>query len=327
MRSFFTVVLGVLLLLVAWSCLYTVDRTEFVYLTQFGKHLATFDGSQEDQAGLHVKWPWPVQSVLRFDRRLQAFDLPPAEMLTHDPKGGTIDKTLTLDAYVCWRIPGADAVERFVRTVGTLDLARSLLTQRIGSDLGAIVGQMELSDLINDQPGLVDRKREELRRRLLSSPAVDGVETKGLQQRALEEYGIEIVDIRVRRLNHPPQVRQAIFDRIISERNKKVAYYRSEGQKQAENIKSDSDRKIAELQAITAANTQRIRGEADAEATRILNEAQALDPQFYAFLKKLEEYQRILGDNKTMLLLSSHRELFDLLFSPPKPGMPAKPPK
>src|SRR5262249_24540439 len=148
-----------------------------------------------------------------------------------------------------------------------------------------------------------------------------------LQQRALEEYGIEIVDIRVRRLNHPPQVRQAIFDRIISERNKKVAYYRSEGQKQAENIKSDSDRKIAELQATTAANTQRIRGEADAEAVRILNEAQALDPQFYAFLKKLEEYQRILGDNKTMLLLSSHRELFDLLFSPPKPGMPAKPPK
>jgi membrane protease subunit HflC len=326
MRTFVTLLLTVLLVLAWWSCLFTVDRTEFVYLTEFGKHLRTFDGSKDDQAGLHVKWPWPVQSVLRFDRRLQAFDLPPAEMLTHDPKGGTIDKTLTLDAYVCWRIPDAAAVERFVRTVGTLDLARSLLTQRVGSDLGAIVGQMELSELINDQPGVVDRQREELRRRLLTSAAGDA-DARGLQQRALDEYGIEIVDIRVRRLNHPPQVRQAIFDRIISERNKKVAYYRSEGQKQAENIKSDSDRKVAELQATSAANAQRIRGEADAAAHSILNEAQALDPQFYTFLKKLEEYQRILGDNKSMLLLSSHRELFDLLFSPPKPGTPAKPPK
>ena len=90
--------------ILAQLCLYTVDRTEFVYVTQFGRHIATLDGASDDEAGLHVKWPWPVQAVLRLDRRLQAFELPGAELLTRDPKGNTIDKTLTLDAYVCWRI-------------------------------------------------------------------------------------------------------------------------------------------------------------------------------------------------------------------------------
>src|SRR5437588_2185684 len=83
------------------TSLFTVDRTEFVYLTQFGRHVATYDGARTDEAGLHFKLPSPLQSVLRLDRRLQYFDLPGAELLTHDPRGKTIDKTLTVDAYVC----------------------------------------------------------------------------------------------------------------------------------------------------------------------------------------------------------------------------------
>src|SRR5688572_1281332 len=94
---------------VAWLSLFTVDRSEFVYVTQFGRHVATYDGADEQQAGLHLKWPWPIQSVQRLDRRLQYFDLPGAELLTRDAKGNTIDKTLTLDAYVCWRIADASA--------------------------------------------------------------------------------------------------------------------------------------------------------------------------------------------------------------------------
>src|SRR5271165_4657923 len=81
------------------TSLFTVDRTEFVYLTQFGRPVATFDGL--DEAGLHFKLPSPIQSVQRIDRRLQYFDLPGTELLTHDPRGKTIDKTLTVDAYVC----------------------------------------------------------------------------------------------------------------------------------------------------------------------------------------------------------------------------------
>ena len=190
---------------------------------------------------------------------------------------------------------------------------------------------MELDDLISTDtttgdhgnPVLrVDAKREKLKKTLLDEGE------PSLRTTALDDYGIEIVDVRLRRTNHPPAVRQAIFDRIISEREKKSADYRSEGEKQAADIKSASDRKVAELRTEADAEALRLRGHADAEADRIRADAARQDPQFYAFLKKLEDYQRILGDNKTMLLLSTHRDLFDTLFNPPNPSgpPPAAPP-
>jgi modulator of FtsH protease HflC len=295
---------------------FTVDRTEFVYLTQFGRHVATFDGADDAQAGLHFRLPWPIQSVQRFDRRLQYFDLPGAELLTRDAKRNTIDKTLTIDAYVCWRIADAPAVDRFIRSVGGIDGARPVLGQRLNSELGAAVGKMELDELVSTEPGRVDDKREELRKQLLEGGS------QPLRRTALEEWGVEIVDVRLRRTNHPPAVRQAIFDRIISEREKKSADYRSEGERQAADIKSASDRKVSELRTGAEADAVRLRGQADAAADRIRADAARQDPQFYTFLKKLEDYQRILGDNKSTLLLSTHREMFDTLFNPPNPSAP-----
>src|SRR5436305_14737159 len=110
------IALSVLLL---WSTttLFTVDQAEFAYVTQFGRPVATLDGAAD--AGLHLKLPWPVQSVQRLDRRVQLFDLPPAELLTHDPQGRTIDRTLTVEAYVAWRAARADGAGRFLRAVGT----------------------------------------------------------------------------------------------------------------------------------------------------------------------------------------------------------------
>jgi modulator of FtsH protease HflC len=313
--------LGIVIVLARFT-LFTVDRSEFVYLTQFGRHVGTFDGAKEDEAGLHLKWPWPVQSVQRLDRRLQYFDLPGAELLTRDAKGNTIDKTLTIDAYVCWRIDdGKDGVDRFLRSVGTPDGARAILGQRINSELGAAVGRLELDDLVSTEPGKVDARREALRNQLL-----DGGPSP-LRETARREYGIDVVDIRLRRTNHPAAVQQAIFARIVSERNKKVADYRSEGERVAADIKSTGERRVAELKSSAEAEAIRLRGQADAESDRIRNEAAAKDPQFYTFLRKLEEYQRILGDNKTMLLLSTHRELFDTLFQPPTPGVTAPPSK
>jgi membrane protease subunit HflC len=296
---------------------FTVDRTEFVYLTQLGRHVRTYDGANDKDAGLHLKWPWPVQSVQRLDRRLQYFDLPGAEVLTRDSKGKTIDKTLTIDGYVCWRIDDAPGgVDRFIRKVGTTEGARAILGQRINSELGAAVGNMELDDLVSVVPDKVKDKREALRKELLDGGATP------LRESARRDYGIEVVDVRLRRTNHPAAVQQAIFARIVSERNKKVADYRSKGEQEAADIKSKSDRRVAELKSQADADAIRLRGQADAEADRIRNEAAAKDPQFYAFLRKLEEYQRILGDNKTMLLLSTHRELFDTLFQPPTPEKP-----
>jgi membrane protease subunit HflC len=310
------------LALFARLCLFTVDRTEFVYLTQFGRHVETFDGADPAQAGLHLKWPWPVQSVQTLDRRLQFFDLPGSELLTRDPKRNTIDKTLTIDAYVCWRIADREGVDRFLRSVGTPAGAQAILGQRINSQLGAVIGERELDDLISDKPRRVEDARKEIRQKLMEVSNNGG---PSLVAAAEAEYGIKVVDVRLRRFNHPPAVREAIFERIRSERQKKVADYQSEGERLAADIKSAGERRVSELKSQAEAEALRLRGQAEAEADRIRNEAARQDPQFYAFLKKLEDYRRILGDNKSVLLLSTHREMFDALFNPPVPVSPAPP--
>jgi modulator of FtsH protease HflC len=321
------VLAGLLLVLgLASSSVYTVDRAEYVYLTQFGRHVVTHDGATD--AGLHVKWPWPVQSVQRFDQRLQVFDLPGTELLTHDPKGRTIDRTLTVDAYVCWRVAGADGVDRFIRTVGTPERARAVLGQRVGSRLGAEIGNLSLDDLISVAPAAaVEERMERLRRRLLDGrgDAAGGGTAESLKELARDAYGVELVDVRLRRFNHPAQVRDAIFDRIRSERNKKVADYQSEGAKLAEDIKSLAEREARDLLTEARSKEQRLRREAEVKADAIRNQAHAKDREFYAFLQKLEAYQRMLGDSKDVLLLSSKHEMFDLLLKPPRPT-PAAPP-
>ena len=299
------------LLWVALSSPFTVDATEYAYLTQFGRRIDVFDGGDSSQAGLHFKWPWPVESVQRIDRRLQTFDLAGAELLTRDPEGKTIDKTLTIDAYVCWRVAGGDGADRFVRTLGSIDSAQLILGQRISSELGAAIAELELDDLVSTDSARVDRQRETLRTRLL-----DGG-TPSLKTTALKDYGIEMIDIRLRRTNHPAAVRDAIFDRIRSERAKKEADYLSEGDRLASQIRSAAESEVTIMKADAEAKALELRGQAEAEGDRIRNEAQRLDPSFYSMLRKLDDYQRILGDGKSTLLLSTHRELFDLLYAPP----------
>jgi membrane protease subunit HflC len=292
------------------TCFYTVDRTEYVYLTQFGKHVDTFDGRIDNEAGLHFKWPFPIQSVQRLDRRLQYFDLPGAEVMTRDEERNTIDKTLTIDAYVCWEIPDAKAVDQFVKTVGTTEGAKNLLTQQLGSRLGAAVGQMRMNDLVSTDAGKegrrVDEKRDELRARLLSQVA-----------KAETDYGIRVVDVRLRRTNHPESVRRSIYDRIVSERDKLAQAYTSEGDRLAGDIASASDKRISKLKTRAEAESVRMKGQADARADKIRSDAQKQDPEFYAFLKKLDAYKQFLGDNKSLLFLSTDRKIFDLLNNPP----------
>src|SRR5215471_15542391 len=155
MKRFLLLVLVLLLWLS--SALYVVDQADFVFVTQFGRPVATFDGSVD--AGLHFKYPWPIQSVQRIDRRLQSFDLPPAELLTHDPQGKTIDKTMTVEAFVCWRIADKEGVDRFVRSVGTPEQAQVLLGQRVAGRLGAAISSMPLDELIQvATPDVVSRR-------------------------------------------------------------------------------------------------------------------------------------------------------------------------
>ena len=317
---------GVLIaMLLASSACFSVDRSEYVYVTEFGKPIATYEGVSE--GGLHFKWPWPVQSVQRLDHRLQVFDLPGAELLTRDPNQKTIDKPLTTSAYVCWRILDKEGVDRFIRAVGTPERAEAILGQEISSRLGAEIGNMKMEDLISIVPARqAEERMNRLSQRLLGPDAENSGE-QSLRDKARRAYGIELVDIRLRRFNYPAQVRDAIFDRIRSERNRKVADYQNEGNKKAKDIQSQAEYKERIILADARAKDQRLRGQAEADADRIRNEAQSKDAAFYTFLKQLSEYQRILGDNKTVLLMSSNRDIFNLLFKPPPPSAGTTTPK
>ena len=308
--------LVILLIAIARFSLYTVDAAEYVYVTVLGQPTATYAGAAaDDGAGLRVGWPWPIQQAQRLDRRLQLFDLPEVEQLTNDPQGKTIDKILTIKAYVCWKISDADAVDRFVKGIGSTDRARAFLAPRINSQLGAAIGQRSMDDLVNtaDDPKtgkkLVEITAETLRKELLDK----------LQGPLRAEYGIDLVDIRLSRFNHPFNVRDSIFNRIRSERSQQVAKYQSEGERQASNILSAAEQEVREKIAQAKSEEAKTRADADTESARIRNQAQSQDPEFYAFLKKMEILQSVLGDQKTMLLLSTHRPMFESLFTPPRP--------
>lgn len=301
--------------LVLWlrTAAYPVDVTEFAYVTRFGDPVATWDGGTD--AGLHFKLPWPIDSTLRVDRRLQLADLPAVETLTRDPAARTVDKTITVDAYVSWRVPDAAAADRFVRTVGTPDQARRVLAPRIAGRLAAVVGTMPPDDFISvADDAAVEARAERLRRQLLGE---DGT-GEPLREAVRAEYGIEIVDLRVRRFGYPEAVRAGIADRIRSERARKVADYDSDGRKRAADVLSAAEKEARTVEAEAKARQRVIEGRADAEADRLRNDAHAKDPQFYAFLQKLKAYQTMLGDTRDVLLLSAKHPLFDLLLNPPR---------
>ena len=306
MRRFaLRVLLPIAIVLWLRSALYSVDYSEFAYVTRFGEPVLTQDGRTD--AGLHLKWPWPVDAVLRIDGRMQAFDLPAVESLTRDATTKTVDKTLAVDAFMTWRIPDAAAADRFIRTVGTAEQAKRILGPRINGRLAAIISTMPLDDLIAvADEAKIDERTERLRVQLLSD-----------RDRVRADYGIEIVDLRVRRFSYPEAVRASIAERIRSERARKVADYESEGRKMAADIASAAEKDARNIEAQARAKKQVIEGQADVDADRIRNEAHAKDPEFYTFLQKLKAYQTMLSETRDVLLLSSQHPLFDLLLSPP----------
>jgi membrane protease subunit HflC len=349
-KGFAITVAALVLLGLASSTAFTVDRADYVYRTRFGRHVASYDGRSD--AGLHWKWPWPIEAVIRLDSRLQFFDLREQQLPTREANSTTPDKMLMIGAYVCWRIAGSDesgdGVDRFVRTVSTGERARSILEQRILSRLGAEVGKMSMEQFLSvmvdsridkhlDRLFLagggtltaaftacrIDLQLEQLRGRLLGSDArgmvVPGPESS-LKQLVRQDYGIELVDIRLRRYNYPASVRPEIVARIISEREKKAAEHTSDGMKLAVDIESAARRQARDIDTQARAQEKRLKEEAAVKADAIRNEAHAKDPEFYTFLQKLDAYQTMLSGSRDVLLLSSQHELFDLLLKPPRIG-------
>jgi membrane protease subunit HflC len=277
------VAVGLLALAALARSVVIVDQAESVYITEFGRPIRLIA-----DPGLHFKWPH--QSRRGFDRRLQV-DAPPArEMLTRDKKN------LEVAWYVGWRIGDVD---RFLRSVRTLPDASARLEDMAASVLAAELGGRDLADLVKlgDDSAL--------------ATLMDRVAAR-VGEQAGREYGVAVVDCRLRRLNYPEEVRTAVFEQIRSERRRVAAATRAEGESQARQVRSAADRERAQLVAEAEADAARLVGEGEAEATRIANEAHAADPSFYQFLKTLEAY-RVALDKKTTLVLSTESPFLKLL--------------
>jgi membrane protease subunit HflC len=336
-RALFATILG----LVA-TCVIFVDEREAVIVERFGSIVRVYD--LPDDRGAHFKLPWPIDVARRFDRRVQLFTPAVREMFTSDKKN------VTVDVYVCWRIAqpsdhsasgdlssGAGPIDRldrpvvrFYRGLGSSDVAEARLESRVRSILTTALGQVELSQLLSarnseqgpakNEAGALDRLSETLREETIRR----GSESQSLRDR----LGIEIVDLRITRLNLPQGNQQAVFDRMRSERKKIADRYRSAGLAENQMIKSQADRQYNELLAKTRADAERIRGAAEAEAVRVLNAAHSQDPEFYAMLAALDAYRKILNE-RTTLVLSASSSMLKLLTDgiPELKSRPESPPR
>jgi membrane protease subunit HflC len=320
MRRFRFYSIPLLLILVLWgqTALYTVDQAEFVYVTRFGEPVAVHDGASA--AGLHLKWPAPIESVRRLDRRLQSIDLPAIEALTRDTNERDVGKTLAVDAFVCWRIPDAVAADRFLRTVGTVEQARRLLTPRINGRLTALVGNVPLQELFGlATDAAIEARAESARRKLLGVERIGPNDTdEPLADAVLRDYGIQLVDVRLRRLNYPESALPSIVESIKEQRNEKVIRIETVGQQAYTKIVEDAKLKAAEIEKRAATERKIISEQADRKAAEIRLAAYAIDEKFSIFWKKLKTYQDAWSRTGDALLLSGKHPLFDLMLRPPQ---------
>lgn len=281
----------------AQSCLFVVDVTQFAVVTRLGKLRKVV--LAEDR-GLHAKLPAPVETVTKLDARIQVLDLPQAEYLTNDKTN------VTVETYCVWRI--GDPL-KFLQTVATPKGAEARLGILIGSELGAALGGVPFVRLVSteaDQNRLTD---------------VLGGITKTTATEA-DRYGIQILDVRVKRLNFPDQNQSSVFDRMRAERDRIAKRFRSEGEEESLKIRAEADQEKARILAEARADAERVRGQGEAESTRIFGEALAKDPDFYRYLRTLQAYRKIL-DAQTTLILPGDSELMRLLTR----GQPGEAPK
>jgi membrane protease subunit HflC len=268
------------LVLLAWLTLFSVRETEFALITQFGRPVETVT-----DAGLHAKWFF--QSATYFDRRLRVYDPRPSEFLTRDKKN------LVIESYVAWRIRDP---QHFVETVGDPVSAEMRLHDIVWSGLSAVLGTHDLDAIV--APNAASVQADSFLDQLT---AVTGAA-------ALSQYGIEIVDVRIKRLNLPEQNKQSVYARMRAERQRIARQYRAEGEEQALRIRADADRQRDEILSAAYREAEKTRGEGDAASTRIYSQAYSRNPKFYKLVRTLESYKKIL-DDKTTAILSSDSEL------------------
>ena len=276
------VVLIVIFILLINSA-YRVFETEQIQITKFGAPIKTVT-----EPGLNFKIPF-IEKLHVFEKRLLDYDSAPTEILTQDKK------TLIVDNYAKWRI--TDPL-KFMKTVKNIPGAQTRLDDIIYSEVRTELGKHLFHQIISGQ-------RSEIMEKV----------TRSSNDKA-QEYGIEVVDVRIKRADLPPENERAVYERMDAERKRIANRYRSEGEEKALEIRAETDKQAVIIMAQAEKKAQEIRGEGDAEATRIYAGAFERNQNFYSFWRTLQAYEKSM-DSTTTLILSPDAEFFNYLWKTP----------
>jgi len=269
---------------------FQVDLTEYVVVTQFGKPVRAVT-----DPGLHWKLPDPIQSIQRFDNRLAVFLPSKAEFLTKDKKN------IIVESYPAWKI--IKPVE-FLKTVKDVPGAQARLSDIVSSELGVAFGKYDLTSLVT-----IDKNNMKL------TEMMDAIIRNTNDK--VKEYGISVVDVRVKVLSFPEKNKLSVFQRMRAEREKIARKYRSEGSEEASKIRAQADKEKTIILSKAYETAQKLKGEGDAQAIRIYADAFQKDPEFYEFLRSLQAYEKFI-DNKTTAILSTDADILKYFASPKK---------
>jgi len=297
-------------LLIVADTVYTVSETDQVVITQFGEPM----GGPVNTAGIHLKTPF-IQKANYFEKRWLEWEGDPNQIPTRDKK------YIWFYTYARWRI--SDPLVFFQRVRDERG-AHSRLDDIIDGETRNVIANIDLIEVVRTTNRAFENTEESSI--LETSEMIVKIQTgrKKIAHLILEkaskitpEYGIELRDVQIKRINYVDEVQQKVFDRMIAERKRIASKYRSEGDGKSAEIRGQKEKELKRIQSEAYMKAQQIKGKADAEATKIYAQAYNLDPEFYQFLKTLETYRTSL-DAETWLLLSTDSEFFKFLKGPGK---------
>jgi len=281
-------------LIVGYSSVFTVAQTEQVLVVRLGEPIRVVI-----EPGLNFKAPF-IDTVISIDKRILDLENPSQEVIASD------QKRLVVDAFARYRIKNA---LRFYQSVGSIQAANIQLTTLLNASLRRVLGEVTFITVVRDQrEALMARIREQL------DHEADG-------------YGIQVVDVRIRRADLPEQNSQAVYQRMQTERQREAAEFRAQGGQKAQEIRSNADREATVIVAEANSTAEQVRGAGDAERNRLFAEAYGKDPDFFAFYRSMSAYENGLKSNDTRFLLRPDSDFFKFFGSSSgKPPAAATPP-
>jgi len=299
--------IAIIFLLIIGRPFYTVDETEQVIITQFGRPI----GNAIIEPGLHFKVPF-IQKTSYFAKNLLEWDGDPGQIPTKD-------KTfIWVDTFARWRI--IDPL-KFYKAVNNELAAQKKLDDILNPTINNFIASNDLIEVVRSTDRLSSTENKEKSSRSKDATELKAITlgragmTKGILKQAapkLAEFGIEIVDFRIKRINYVEEVRQKVYERMIAERNQISEKFRSEGKGESKKIQGEQQKELRRIQSEAYKKVEEIKGKADATATNIYAEAFGKDPEFYSFINTLEIYKKSLDEN-IKVILSTNSDFFKYL--------------